>query len=84
MRVWTRTPHPAPDPHGRGLVDTSVVIDLDRLDAAELPEQLAVAAITMTELAAGPTPPTTRSNGRVDRTGCSLDDLEVIEVTPAR
>lgn len=43
-----------PDSDGRGLVDTSVVIDLDRLDAAELPEQLAVAAITMAELAAGP------------------------------
>jgi predicted nucleic acid-binding protein len=43
-----------PDPHRRGLVDTSVVIDLDRLDPSELPEELAVAAITMAELAAGP------------------------------
>jgi predicted nucleic acid-binding protein len=43
-----------PDARRRGLVDTSVVIDLDRLDPGELPEELAVAAITMAELAAGP------------------------------
>ena len=43
-----------PDPRGQGLVDTSVIIDLDRIDSATLPEQLAVAAITMAELAAGP------------------------------
>jgi hypothetical protein len=38
----------------RGLLDTSVVIELERLDANTLPEQLAVSAITMAELAAGP------------------------------
>jgi predicted nucleic acid-binding protein len=38
----------------RGLIDTSVVIDLDHLDAAQLPDELAVSAITMAELAAGP------------------------------
>jgi len=38
----------------RGLIDTSVVIDLDLLDTASLPSELAVAAITMAELAAGP------------------------------
>ena len=38
----------------RGLLDTSVVIDLDRLDAADLPTEVAVSAITMAELAAGP------------------------------
>lgn len=43
-----------PEARRRGLVDTSVVIDLGRLDPAELPEELAVAAITMAELAAGP------------------------------
>jgi predicted nucleic acid-binding protein len=42
------------DPVPRGLVDTSVVIDLDRLDADRLPEELAVSALTMAELAAGP------------------------------
>lgn len=38
----------------RGLLDTSVVIDLDRLDPAQLPIESAVSAITMAELAAGP------------------------------
>ena len=38
----------------RGLVDTSVVIDLDHLDTSQLPDELAVSTITMTELAAGP------------------------------
>jgi predicted nucleic acid-binding protein len=38
----------------RGLLDTSVVIDLDRLDASSLPAEAAISAITMAELAAGP------------------------------
>ena len=38
----------------RGLVDTSVVIDLDQIDAAQLPIELAISALTMAELAAGP------------------------------
>lgn len=38
----------------RGILDTSVVIDLERLDASELPRAVAVTSITMAELAAGP------------------------------
>jgi predicted nucleic acid-binding protein len=38
----------------RGLIDTSVVIELERLDPEELRAALAVAAITLAELAAGP------------------------------
>jgi predicted nucleic acid-binding protein len=38
----------------RGLVDTSVLIDLPRLDRDSLPDELAVSAVTMAELAAGP------------------------------
>ena len=38
----------------RGLLDTSVVIDLDRVDPASLPDEAAIAAITLAELAAGP------------------------------
>ena len=38
----------------RGLLDTSVVIDLDELDPSRLPVEVAVSAITMAELAAGP------------------------------
>jgi hypothetical protein len=38
----------------RGILDTSVVIDLDSIDVAHLPVEVAVTAITMAELAAGP------------------------------
>jgi predicted nucleic acid-binding protein len=38
----------------RGLLDTSVLIQLDKLDAGALPGELAIAAITLAELAAGP------------------------------
>lgn len=37
-----------------GLLDTSVVIDLDVIDVEHLPRTVAVSAITMAELAAGP------------------------------
>jgi len=38
----------------RGLVDTSVVIDLDRIEPSSLPAELALSAVTLAELAAGP------------------------------
>lgn len=38
----------------RGLLDTSVVIDHDVLDPASLPDESAIAAVTLAELAAGP------------------------------
>ena len=44
-------PDPAP---AVGLIDTSVVIGLERIDPRTLPEQLAIATITLAELAAGP------------------------------
>lgn len=40
--------------HARGIVDTSVVIELERIDPANLPLELAVSAVTLAELAAGP------------------------------
>jgi predicted nucleic acid-binding protein len=40
--------------HPRGLIDTSVLIDLERIDRGALPSEIAVSAITMAELAAGP------------------------------
>jgi hypothetical protein len=40
--------------HSRGLIDTSVVIDLELIDPAALPQELAVSAMTMAELSAGP------------------------------
>jgi hypothetical protein len=36
------------------LLDTSVVIDLERVDAESLPTEVAVSALTLAELAAGP------------------------------
>lgn len=38
----------------RGVIDTSVVIDLERVDPSALPAELAVSAVTLAELAAGP------------------------------
>ncbi|MEA2386937.1 MAG: hypothetical protein QOJ22_1111 [Thermoleophilaceae bacterium] len=38
----------------RGVIDTSVVIDLDRADPTGLPRELAISAVTLAELAAGP------------------------------
>lgn len=43
-----------PDRPARGLLDTSVVIDLETLRADQLPAQLAISAVTLAELAAGP------------------------------
>lgn len=40
--------------HRRGLLDTSVVIDLDHLSRADLPAEIAISAITLAELTAGP------------------------------
>jgi predicted nucleic acid-binding protein len=38
----------------RGIIDTSVVIDLEHITARDLPRELAVSAVTLAELAAGP------------------------------
>jgi hypothetical protein len=38
----------------RGLLDTSVVVDHDVVDPARLPEESAIAAVTLADLAAGP------------------------------
>lgn len=51
----TRKRRPVPDGrHPRGVVDTSVVIDLDSIPPDELPAEVAISAVTMAELAAGP------------------------------
>lgn len=51
MRWWTS---PSMAEVTRGLLDTSVVIDLDLVDSALLPDESAIAAVTLAELAAGP------------------------------
>ncbi len=38
----------------RGLLDTSVLIDHDLIDADRLPDESAIAAVSLAELAAGP------------------------------
>ncbi|MGH8682130.1 MAG: type II toxin-antitoxin system VapC family toxin [Burkholderiales bacterium] len=38
----------------KGLLDTSVVIDHDVIEPASLPDESAIAAVTLAELAAGP------------------------------
>ena len=40
--------------HVRGLLDTSVIVDLDRIAPEQLPEEPAICSITLAELAAGP------------------------------
>lgn len=53
----------------RGIVDTSVVIDLERVAADDLPPEIAIASVTLAELAAGPhaTGDTTERARRQDR-----------------
>lgn len=54
--MQAKTPRPVPEDrrHQRGLLDTSVVIDIEALDPSRLPREVAVSAVTMAELAAGP------------------------------
>lgn len=40
--------------HGRGLLDTSVVIHLEHIAVDDLPVEVAISAVTMAELTAGP------------------------------
>jgi len=64
----------------RGLLDTSVVIDLERISVDSLPGEVAISAITMAELAAGPhatQDPEERSRrqDRLQRTEAAFDPL---------
>ncbi|CAN5595228.1 type II toxin-antitoxin system VapC family toxin [soil metagenome] len=54
MPSLTRPPTPVADQRpSQGILDTSVVIDLDSINPSVLPVEVAVTAITMAELAAG-------------------------------
>jgi predicted nucleic acid-binding protein len=64
----------------RGLLDTSVIIDLETIPAASLPVEIAISAITLAELAAGPhatDDPAERSRrqDRLQRTEATFDPL---------
>ena len=76
-RIRPRVPEPR---HARGIIDTSIVIDLERIDPIELPAELAVSAVTLAELAAGPhatTDPAERARrqDRLQRAEAAFDPL---------
>jgi len=53
-RLPPKTPIPVAERPARGVIDTSVVLDLERLDLEALPTELAISALTLAELAGGP------------------------------
>ena len=55
MKSLRRAFAPVPDTrrHPRGLLDTSVVVELEQIEVTSLPIEVAISAITMAELAAG-------------------------------
>lgn len=66
--------------HTRGLLDTSVLIDLETLEPTALPHELAVSAITVAELSAGPHATSdpnekARRQDRLQRVEASFDPL---------
>lgn len=68
--------------HTRGLLDTSVVIDLNVVEPENLPREMAVSAITMAELAAGPhatkdAGERARRQDRLQRAEATFDPLPV-------
>ncbi len=62
--------------HERGVLDTSVIIDLDALDPLQLPISVAVSALTIAELAAGP-----HATDDPDERGRRQDRLQRTEAT---
>jgi len=81
MRGPAKTPCPVPDQRpARGILDTSVIIDLERIEPSQLPIEVAVSTITMAELAAGPHATTdpeerARSQDRLQRAEAAFDPL---------
>jgi predicted nucleic acid-binding protein len=62
--------------HARGLIDTSVVIDLEHIAEALLPIDIAIATITLAELAAGP-----HATGDLAERARRQDRLQRVEAT---
>ena len=68
------------EPIPKGLLDTSVIVDLDQLDADRLPAEVSISVITLAELSAGPAAATTaderaRRQDRLQRTEAVFDPL---------
>jgi predicted nucleic acid-binding protein len=66
----------------RGLIDTSVVIDLGQIDPGHLPWEIAISAVTLAELAAGPHATANheeraRRQDRLQRTEATFEPLPV-------
>lgn len=64
----------------RGILDTSVVIDLGKMEASDLPLEVAISSITLAELAAGPHATTDpdergRRQDRLQRVEAAFDAL---------
>lgn len=71
---------PKPTRPQRGLLDTSVVVDLERIHPSLLPSEVAISSITLAELAAGPNAtddPAERSRrqDRVQRVEAAFDPI---------
>lgn len=68
--------------HVRGLVDTSVVLDIELIDPGSLPQELAISAVTLAELAAGPHATTdsaerARRQDRLQRAEATFEPLPI-------
>ena len=68
--------------HPRGVIDTSVVIDLEKIAPEHLPMEVAISAVTLAELAAGPhatTDPAERARrqDRLQRAEATFEPLPV-------
>jgi predicted nucleic acid-binding protein len=77
---WTRAFRTVSDRLDRGLLDTSVVVDLDLLDPDQLPREVAISMITLAELCAGPSATDdpherARRQDRLQRTEAAFDPL---------
>jgi hypothetical protein len=76
-------PRPVAESHpSRGLIDTSVVIDFPGIELDRLPAEIAISAITLAELAAGPhatTNPAERAKrqDRLQRAEATFEPLPV-------
>ncbi|MGH2972402.1 MAG: type II toxin-antitoxin system VapC family toxin [Gaiellaceae bacterium] len=71
------------EPHrSRGLVDTSVIIEFEQVHPGGLPSEIAVSAVTLAELAAGPhatddADERARRQDRLQRTEATFESLPV-------
>lgn len=68
--------------HERGIIDTSVVIELERIEPESLPTEVSISAVTLAELAAGPhatSDPAERARrqDRLQRTEATFEPLPI-------